>query len=129
MFRRARVAWLRARAMAVLQIDYGMPLKEPVEGLENADLKHVINACLDTGGNEFDAAAAYMTLRIKSSLQVEAQVGYPPNEEAEDFEKLILGLARTLGRSKFRELHMKTLHEIKVLRDQTASQPACGSLG
>jgi len=52
--------WLRAKALSILQTFYKLPLKEPLEGLDNLMLQQGVDVALDTGGNEWDAAAAYV---------------------------------------------------------------------
>ena len=75
MFRQSRLAWARAKALSVLQTAYGMPLKNPLKPLDAKDLELVTAATFDAGGNEFDAAAGFMTYRIKSALQAELRLG------------------------------------------------------
>ena len=99
----------------MLQNAYELPLKEPLDPLDEVDLKSVVAIVMDTGGNEFDAAAAFMTLRIKSALEAELRTGMRVGS-VETPAQLVRGLAPTRGSMKFYRGHVEQLNEITRLR-------------
>ena len=124
MFRQIRLAWARAKALSVLQTAYEMPLKNPLDPLDAKDLELVTAIAFDTGGNEFDAAAAFMTYRIKSNLQAEIRNGKPLGIDfRSEIPKIAIGFVRTRSSMKFYEQHMKTVTEINKLRKEADALP------
>ena len=125
MFRRLRLGWAKAKALSVLQNAYEMPLKEPLEQLADVDLRQVTAMAFDTGGNAFDAAAAFMTYRIKAALETELRLGSPVVEGVrDDIQKLSLGFGRTVQFMKFGGLHAATVIDIMDLRKQADHRTA-----
>jgi hypothetical protein len=104
-----------------------MPLSFPLSPADDVILRAATEACFEYDGNEFDAAAAFMTVRIKSELEAEVAVGRRPGllDARKEMGRLAVGLQRTSGFVKRWDLHMKTLGEINALRDR-ANQVAAG---
>jgi hypothetical protein len=130
MFQQTRLAWARVKALSVLQNAYEMPLKNPLEPLDATDLALVTAATFDAGGNEFDAAAGFMTYRIKSALQADLRLGKTIEEDVRsDIPKVAIGFSRTRNFMKFYELHMTTVREInKLAADVDAMSKLSGAL-
>jgi len=128
MFRRLRLSWAKAKALSVLQSAYELPLKEPLDSLDDLDLRHVTAISFDAGGNAFDAAAAFMTYRIKAALEAEIGLGKPVIEGVRgDISKLITGLTRTVQFAKFGALHTQTVAEIGRLQKLADARTAPNS--
>jgi hypothetical protein len=115
--RRLRLSWASAKALSVLQNAYEMPLKNPLNPLDETDLRRVTEIAFDTGGNAFDAAAAFMTYRIKAALQAELTLGGTVDDGAKDVGKLAVGIAATRNYMNFYRAHMTALSEINSLRE------------
>jgi hypothetical protein len=125
MFRSIRLAWAKAKALSVLQSAYEQPLKEPLDELDDFDLRTITASAMKSGGNAFDAAAGFMTMRTRAALVAEVNLGSPVIEGARtDLAKLGLGLSRTLQFTKFAALHSQTLREILALRDRAEGAAA-----
>jgi hypothetical protein len=126
MFRGIRLSWARAKALSVLQNAYEMPLREPLDRLDDLDLRQVTATAFDAGGNAFDAAAAFMTYRIKAAFLADLDADHQVVKEARrDLSKLVLGLTRTSELTKFKSLHWATLRELGELSKRGAG----GTLG
>jgi hypothetical protein len=115
-FRRLKLSWARAKALSVLQTAYEMPLANPRDPLDETDLRLTTELTFDSGGNAFDAAAAFMTSRIKSALRANIELGKSVDEAEDDARKLVAGLARTRGFMHFYKVHIEALSEITELR-------------
>jgi hypothetical protein len=119
MIRMLRLAWERARTLSVLQTAYDMPLKHPLPPLIETELKASTAIAINAGGNAYDAAAAFMTMRIRSDLEAalasgrDLPVEYPAWR---DLPKLAVGIARTGGFMKFYRQHMDAVTDINRLK-------------
>lgn len=112
---------MKAKALSVLQNAYELPLREPLDPLDDTDLRVVVAIAQDTGGNEFDAAAAFMTMRIKSALEAQVRTGTKV-ELTETPSQLVRGLVVTTGKSKFHSAHAAELAEITELLAELKNQ-------
>jgi hypothetical protein len=131
MFRAMRLAWSRAKALSILQNAYDMPLRHPLDSLADADLRATTAIAIDTGGNEFDAAAAFMTHRIKCGLEAELKLGPAlplKHPHWHDLPKCAVGFARTGPMMKFHRQHMDALSEINMLKAEVEAKRA-GRIG
>jgi hypothetical protein len=119
-FKSIRLLWWRSKALSVLQNAYDMPLKFPLNPLDDVTLRQVTSAAVDTAGNEYDAAAAFMTLRIKAELQTELAIGKAPGlvDVAIELPRLGVGISRTASLMRYFRLHMDTLSDINKLNQQ-----------
>ncbi len=97
-----------------------MPLKFPLSPVDDITLRQVTSAVVDTAGNEYDAAAAFMTLRIKAELEAELAIGRAPGSVnvAIELPRLGVGISRTANLMRYFRLHMDTLSEINKLNQQ-----------
>lgn len=124
MLRRVRLSWARAKALSVLQNVYRLPLKNPLSPLDDTDLRQVTEITYDTGGTKFDAAAAFMTYRIKAALQVELELGRAVDDASRDLGQLAAGIFATRGSMNFYRAHMDALAEIHQLEEAATTQRA-----
>jgi hypothetical protein len=97
-----------------------LPLKFPLSGLDDVSLRQITIATFNTGGNEFDVAAAFMTQRIKAELEAWLVLGKPPGliDIRKELPKLSVGLSRTGNFARYFRIHMDTLGEINALKQR-----------
>ena len=124
MLRKIRMLWARSQALSVLQNAYEMSLKFSLSPLDDLTLRQVTTITVKTGGNAFDAAAAFMTLRIKPQLEAEPAAGKAVGivDIESESRKFILGFARTEKCMRFPQAHIAALSAIRDLKDRIAAQ-------
>jgi len=98
--------WFESRSLAVLQVHFAQPLKQPLPPFEKQLLRGAVNLTRKDGGTPFDAAArfyaAYAETAIGNGRKL-IDIGFPTV------------MARTpalKNRMKFHDEHIATLRQL-----------------